>query len=304
VVAELAGKQHGRVAGRQLRAMGLGKGEIQWRVRNGRLHRLYRDVYAVGHVVSTLRGNWMAAVLACGPGAVLSHFDAARLWGILRGVGSGAIHVTVPRTREGAKGITVHRVRSLDPRDHGRIHNIPVTSLARTLLDLAELLTPQRLARAIEEAERLHLFDLRAIQDVLDRSPGRRGRQRLRAACEAALEEARYSKSEFERDLLDLCLETGAPLPAMNVSVEGEMVDAHFPGTTLIVELQSWQWHRTRQALERDSAKALKLAAAGYLVVPVTKRGLAALRRSLPALLDSCRRPLEPDRGAIARAWP
>jgi hypothetical protein len=267
------------------------------------LHRLYRDVYAVGHVVTTLRGNWMAAVLACGPGAVLSHFDAARLHGVLRG-GSGPIHVTVPRGRKGHEGITVHRVRSLDPRDHGRLHNVPVTSLPRTLLDLAEVLTPRRLGRAVEEAERLHLFDLRAIQDALERSPGRRGRQRLRAACEATLEEARYTKSEFERDLLDLCREVGAPLPAMNVSVEGEMVDAHFPGTTVIVELQSWEWHRTRGALERDSAKALKLAAAGYLVVPVTKRGLAALRRSLPALLDSCRTPREPDRGATARAWP
>ena len=284
--------------------MGLGKGAIDRRVRRGRLHRLYRDVYAVGHVVTTLRANWMAAVLACGPGAVVSHFDAARLWGVLRGVGSGAIHVTVPRTREGTKGIKVHRVRSLDPRDHGRLHNIPVTSLARTLLDLAEVLSPRRLARAIEEAERLHLFDLRAIQDVLERSPGRRGRQRLRAACESALEEARYSKSDLERDFLDLCREVGAPLPAMNVSAEGEMVDAHFPGTTLIVELQSWQLHRTREALERDSAKALKLTGAGYSVVPVTKRGLAALRRSLPALLDSCRTPREPDPGATARAWP
>jgi hypothetical protein len=244
----------------------------------------------------------MAAVLACGPGAVLSHSDAARLWGILRGTGSGAIHVTAPRTREGAKGIRVHRVRWLDPRDHGRIHNIPVTSLARTLLDVAELLTPRRLARVIEEAERLHLFDLRAIEDVLERSPGRRGRRPLRAACEAALEEARYAKSEFERDLLDLCREIDAPLPAMNVMVEGEMVDAHFRGTALIVELQSWEWHRTRGALERDSAKALKLVAAGYRVVPVTKRGLPELRRSLPALLDSCRTPREPDRGATVRA--
>ncbi|MFL5782799.1 MAG: hypothetical protein ACJ760_15890 [Thermoleophilaceae bacterium] len=255
-------------------------------------------------MVATLRGNWMAAVLACGPGAVLSHQDAARLHGVLRGPGSGAIHVTVPRTREGAKGITVHRVRSLDPRDHGRIHNVPVTSLPRTLLDLAEVLAPRRLGRAVEEAERLHLFDLRAIQDALERSPGRRGRHQLRAACERTLEEARYTKSEFERDLLDLCREIGAPLPAMNVSVEGEMVDAHFPGTNLIIELQSWEWHRTRAALERDSAKALRLAAAGYRVVPVTKRGLASLRRSLPALLDSCRTPLEPDQGAIAHAWP
>jgi hypothetical protein len=304
VIAELARRQHGRVAGRQLRAMGLGKGAIQWRVQNGRLHRLYRDVYAVGHVVDTRRGKWMAAVLACGPGAVLSHLDAGRLWGILRGVGSGSIHVTVPRNREGYDGIRVHRVRSLDPWDHGRIHNIPVTSLARTLLDLAEVLSPRRLERVIEEAERLHMFDLGAIHDVLERSPGRRGRRALRAAVEAALEEARHSRSDLERDFLDLCRDTGVPLPATNVGVEGEDVDAHWPGSALVIELQSWEWHRTRQALERDSAKALKLEAAGYRVVPVTSRGLGELKLVLPALLDSCRRPPTPGPGASARASP
>jgi hypothetical protein len=241
-------------------------------------------------------------VLACGPGAVLSHFDAARLWGVLRGIGSGPIHVTVPRGRKGHEGIRVHRVRSLDPRDHGRIHNIPVTSLPRTLLDLAEVLTPRRLARVIEEAERLHLFDLNEIRAVLERNPQHRGRRLLVAGCGAALEEARHSRSDLERDFLDVCRAAGVPLPATNVSVEDEDVDAHWPGTTLIVELQSWQWHRTREALERDSAKALRLAAAGYRVVPVTGRGLAALRCSLPALLDSCRTPREPDRGATARA--
>jgi hypothetical protein len=90
----------------------------------------------------------------------------------------------------------------------------------------------------------------------------------------------------------------------MNVVVEGEMVDAHWLGTGLIAELQSWEWHRTREALERDSAKALKLQAAGYRVVPVTKRCLAELRRALPALLDSCRTPPARDRDAIARASP
>lgn len=284
--------------------MGLGRRAIQARVQNGRLHRLYRDVYAVGHMVATLRANWMAAVLACGPDAVLSHHDAGRLHGILRGVGSGPIHVTVPRARKGHEGVRVHRVRGLDPRDVDRIHNIPVTSLARTLLDLAEVLPAWRLVRVIEECERLHLFDLNEIHDVLDRSPGRKGGKALRAAIAGALEEARYTKSEFERDLPDICRAIGAPLPAMNVMVEGEMVDAHFVGTNLIIEMQSWKWHRTREALERDSAKALKLQTAGYRVVPVTKRGLAALRRSLPRLLDSSRTPPAPGPGAIARAWP
>jgi hypothetical protein len=304
VIANLAGRQHGRVAGWQLRSMGIGRGAIQARVRNGRLHRLYPDVYAVGHVVTTLRGNWMAAVLACGPEAVLSHVDAARLRGVLRGVGSGPIHVTVPRARKGHDGIRVHRVRSLDPRDHGRLHGVPVTSLARTLLDLAEVLPPTRLARVVEEAERLHLFDLGAIRSVIDRSPGRRGRRALIAGCREALEEARYAKSDPERELLEVCRDVGAPLPALNAMVAGEMVDAHFAGTNVVIEYQSWEWHRTREALERDSAKALRLQAAGYRVVPVTKRGLGELRRTLPALLDSGRTRPAPDRGARARALP
>lgn len=272
-------------------------------MRKGRLHRLYPDVYSVGHVVQTLRGNWMAAVLACGPGAVLSHSDAGRLWGITRSL-YGPVHVTAPRGRKGHEGIRAHRVRSLDPRDHGRLHDIPVTSLARTLLDLAEVLPPRRLARAIEEAERLQLFDLRQIQAVIERNPGRRGRLPLMAGCEAALDEARHSKSSLERDLLDVCRDAGVPLPVTNVSVEGEEVDAHWPDTNLIIELQSWTWHRTRQALDRDAGKALKLQLAGYSVVPVTSRGMPELRRTLRALLDSCRTRPEPGRGATARASP
>jgi hypothetical protein len=303
LIADLAGKQYGHVASWQLRAMGLGRGVIECRLRAARLHRVHRGVFAVGSVVQTLRGRWTAAVLACGPNAVLSHADAGWLWGILRG-GSGPIHVTVPRSRVGHEGIKVHRVRGLDPRDHGRLHNIPVTSLARTLLDLAEILSPRRLARALEEAERLHLFDLGEIHAVIERNPGRRGIRSLLAGCGAALEEARHTKSDLERDLLDVCPEIGVPLPATNVMVEGEMVDAHWPGTTLIIELQSWEWHRTRQAFERDSAKAIKLEAAGYRVLPVTSRGLASLRRTLPALLDSSRTRPARGRGAPARALP
>jgi hypothetical protein len=304
VIADLARKQYGRVAGWQLRPMGVGSRAIEHRVSTGRLHRLYRDVYAVGAVVDTRRGRWMAAVLACGPDAVLSYYDAGRLQGILRGAGAGAIHVTVPRSRAGHEGIRVHRVRSLDPRDHGRIHNIPVTSLGRTLLDLAEVLSPRRLALAIEEAERLRIFDLAEIQATIERNRGRRGAQPLLAGCRTALEEAQHTRSSLERELLEACRDAGLPLPAMNVSVEDEMVDGHWPGTNLIVELQSWEWHRTRQALHRDSAKALKLEAAGYRVLPVTSRTLAEFIRRLPALLDSSRTRPAPGPGATVRASP
>lgn len=291
LIAELAGRQHGRVAGRQLRALGLGRRAIQERTRNGRLHRVYRDVYAVGHVVETLRARWMAAVLACGDDAVLSHYDAGRLRGILRG-GSGPIHVTVPRSRVGQAGMIVHRVRGLDPRDHGYLYRIPVTSLARTLLDLAEVMNARRLRNAIEHAERLRLFDFDEIQATIERNPGRRGIPRLLAGCADALEEARHTKSELERLLLDLCADADLPLPAMNVTIEAEEVDAHWSGTLLIAELDSWEWHRTRGAFERDRAKSLKLEAAGYRVVRLTWRQLTAERDAtasrLRRLLATC----------------
>lgn len=278
LIADLAGRQHGRVAGWQLRAIGLGRGAIQHRVRTGRLHRVHRDVFAVGSVVETLRGRWMAAVLACGPTAVLSHYDAGRLHGIVRG-GGRWIHVTVAeRSRHGRDGIKVHRVRSLDPQDHGRLHEIPVTSVARTLLDLAEVLPPRRLAQAIEEAERLRIFDLTQIRATVGRNRGRRGIPLLSAGCGAALEEARHARSEFERELLAACVEAGLPLPALNTTVEDEEVDAHWLGTTMLAELDGWRWHRTRQAFERDRAKSLKLEDAGYTVIRLTWRQLTAER--------------------------
>ena len=258
--------------------MGLGRGAIQHRVRIGRLHRVHRGVYAVGHVVATLRGNWMAAVLACGPLAVLSHVDAARLWGILRG-SFGPIHVTAPRSRHAPEGVVLHRVRELDPRDHGRLHDIPVTSLARTLLDIAELVNVRRLVGTIEAADRLRIIDMNETRSTIERNPGRRGIPILTTACGEALGEARHTKTELERLLLTVCADAGLPLPAMNVVVEGEEVDAHWPGTTLVVELDSWEWHRARAAFERDRAKNLKLEAAGYSVVPLTHRQLTRDRQ-------------------------
>ncbi|HKP91397.1 MAG TPA: hypothetical protein VJT75_15640 [Thermoleophilaceae bacterium] len=235
----------------------------------------------------------------------MSHLDAGRLHGIIHGAGAGAFHVTVPRRgRKARDGITVHRVRSLDSRDHERLHDIPVTRLARTLLDLAEVTNARRLRDAIEAAERLELFDLKEIHAVIERSPGRRGRRPLLASCGEALEEARHTRSHLEREFLDVCRRARVPLPATNVSVEGEDVDAHWPGTNLIVELQSWAWHGTRQALHRDSAKALRLEVRGYRVLPVTSRTLAEVRQALPGLLDSARTPRAPGPGAIARASP
>jgi hypothetical protein len=306
-IAELAARQHGVVGYRQLREMGLGRDAIKKRAATGRLHRVYHGAYAVGHSLLTVRGRWMAATLSFGPGAVLSHQDGGSLWGVMRS-SSPRIHVTVPgRSKHSREGIRVHSVRGIAWQDCGTIDDIPVTALPRTLLDLAEVLRPRALERAIEEAERLRLFDLRAIEDVLDRSPGRRGRRALADAVSGALPEAQHTKSDLELLFLALCRDEGLPPPpAMNAVVAGYEVDAHWPGTDVIVELDSWDFHRTRAAFERDRARDLALRAAGYRVVRLTWRQLteepAEITATLRALLGSSRTRRARGPGALARA--
>jgi hypothetical protein len=206
--------------------MGLGTGAIQHWLGNGRLRAIHRGVYTVGHSVLSLRGRWMAAVLACGPDSVLSHRDAAHLWDLRRSA-AARIDVTAPRSREGVNGIRLHRVRRLDPRDVTVRENISVTTVARTLLDNAEVLRPKQLERMIEEAERQRLFDLTAVRDVCERNPGRRGLHPLVACCGATLDVPPHTKSDLELLFLDLCRDAGLPTPTMNAYVEGYEVDAH-----------------------------------------------------------------------------
>jgi predicted transcriptional regulator of viral defense system len=179
--ANLAAKQH-RVAARwQLRKCGLGPAAIRHRAENGRIQAIHDDVFLLGPGRASRRGLLIAAVLACGKGAVLSHLTAAVYWGLIRSA-SAAIHVTVPRRKKPAvRGVTVHLTRQMTAADWTVRDDIPVTSVARTLLDLAGLLRPRELVKAIEQAERLRIFDLRAVEEVLARSNGRKGAKALRA---------------------------------------------------------------------------------------------------------------------------
>jgi predicted transcriptional regulator of viral defense system len=153
-VARLAARQHGVVAFPQLKALGFTKYAVHRRVRTGRLHALYRGVYAVGHRALTTKGRWLAAVLACGPSAVLSHRTALALWA-LRPVSAGPIDVTVLRSGgRGQPGICLHCVRALRAKDRTILDAIPVTSVARTLLDYAQTASPQQLRAALQSAER------------------------------------------------------------------------------------------------------------------------------------------------------
>jgi hypothetical protein len=277
-VAESAGRQHGVVGHRQLLRLGLSRSAVQRMIRSGHLHPIHPGVYAVGHAAIGYLGRWMGGVLACGPGAVLSHQPAAALVDLMR-TSSAAIHVTVPgRTRRGPRGITVHRVRHLHPDDCTTHEGIPVTSIARTVLDLAESLTLRQLIRVIEQAERLGLFDLNAIEQLLGRSRGRHGAKPLRAAIAAVNGDPPRTNSDWERDFLDFCADHGIPRPELNVIVEGYEVDALWRDHKLIVELDSYAFHRSLRAFEEDRRRDGTLQLARYVVLRITSLGGYAAR--------------------------
>jgi hypothetical protein len=222
VIARLAARQHGVVALWQLTALGVSTSGISRRVADGRLRRVHQGVYAVGPL--DRRGYWMAAVLACGERALLSHRDAAMLWS-LRRTSRTAVDVTAPGTRRRRRPrITVHGSTELHPDDRAEVDGIPVTSVPRTLLDLAEVVPAEHLRRAYEAAERRELLDMRAVHELIARSNGRRGLSALLALLDYDPREAIESKSDLESRFLDLVRDAGLPIPQLNVLVEGFLV--------------------------------------------------------------------------------
>jgi predicted transcriptional regulator of viral defense system/very-short-patch-repair endonuclease len=289
-MATLAARQHGVVARWQLLELGLTARAIAYRLSVGRLHVVHRGVYAVGHRRITVRGRWMAAVLTCGRKAALSHRSAAALWGFLD-VAGPRVDVTAP-DQSGAvnRRIRHHRVRRLPPEDATKLDAIPVTTVARTLFDLAEILDRSALERAFEAAERAELLDLTAIELTMERNPGRRAHKPLSALL-PSLSPAEPTRSELERLFHRLCLLAGLLPPQVNVLVEGFEVDAFWPAHRFVVELDSFEFHKTRAAFERDRARDAALSVAGYRVVRITYRqlrdrpeGVAETVRSLLAV--------------------
>jgi very-short-patch-repair endonuclease len=257
----------------QLRDLGLGARAVQQRASVGRLQRLYRGVYAVGHRALRREGRYLAAVLACGPGAVLSHRSAAAHWGLL-GTDQARIDVTAPRSRSGVEGIRLHRARSLDARDTTVHDAIPITTIARTLLDLAATVRADRLERAYAQALHLRLYDHRAITDVLARANGHRGRAAL---AQATAREPKWTRNRFEARFLQLIRAAGLPEPLVNhvlaVPDHGRAeVDFYWPAQRIVVETDGWETHGTRAAFEADRAKDAALTAAGHRVVRFTWR--------------------------------
>ncbi len=289
VIAELALRQRAVVAHWQLIEIGLGAQAIQRRLRDGRLHRLHRGVYAVGHLVVPAKGHALAAAFAYGPGALVSHRSASWLWDLSTDSRT-LVDVTGEAKRSSRKGIRYHHAQRLHPDDVAEIDNIPVTGLARTFVDLAAVVPKRTLVYALEQAEALRTFDLRAIEACIARNHGRRGVKRLRLAMREIEPEAQHAHEGLER-LIAFCRRRGLEMPAMNAVVQGFTVDALWADRKLIVELDSWAHHKDHRAFEEDRRRDAILGFAGYRILRVTKRlltedpgGLAALLSEPPSL--------------------
>jgi very-short-patch-repair endonuclease len=269
-IGRLAEGQHGVVTRAQLSELGLGTGAIKHRIGVGRLRPVYRGVYTIGHRLLTQRGRWMAAVLACGPGAVLSHRAAASLWGIRGGT---RVEVTVPGAKHARTGIRLHRANL--PADETTIHHgIPTTTVPRTLLDLGAVVHRDELRGAIRQAEQQRLSDPLWLGDVVDRYPRRPGVPALRALIAEAQRGLGLVRSELEERFQAHLLDAGLPRPVTNVRIEDLEVDCAWPEHRVIVELDGRATHDLANAFEADRARDRRLQAAGWRVVRITWRQL------------------------------
>ena len=264
LIARLAARQHGNVTQLQLRDLGVTRNGIAHRVKLGRLHRVHRGVYAVGRPPRTALERASAAVLACGPGAVLSHRCALALWGLTpRWPARFAVIVQGDRR---PTGIAVHRAR-LAPADVRRHHGISVTSPARTLLDCAPQLTDGALRRAFNDARRALGLRPGELARVVQCNPNYPGAGRLKALVGGR---GGPTRSQWEDEFPAFCRRFGLPEPVMSTIVAGLEVDALFPEEKLIVELDSWGYHSDRAAFERDRERDATTLAAGHVTIRIT----------------------------------
>jgi len=292
-IAELAGRQHGGVARRQLLAMGVTEEAIEVRFESDRIHRLHRGVYAVGHTAITREGRWMAAVLFCGSGAVLSHSSAAALWEI-RGSSRRAIEVTSGSKARSRAGIHRHFARL--PADEATVERgIPVTTVPRTIFDLAATQGADVAESALRQSEYLRLHDRLSLPDLLDRYPRRKGTKAVRECLARRRETPGNPRSPLEERFLPFLRSHGLPLPRLNAWLEvggrRYQVDCLWPTQRQIVELDGWQGHGTRSAFRDDRARDRRLRVAGYAITRLTWSQLedepTAIARDLSVLLST-----------------
>ena len=261
-VSLIAARQHGVVSISQLLEAGLSPTAIRGRVQAGRLHRVHRGVYAVGHPGITNEGRWMAAVLASGHGAMLSHRSAAELWRLLKPRG-GIVEVSLPsRTgRRRRPGILLHRRPSLTAESTTSRLGIPVTTSAQTISDLQSTAPPHEVRQAIRQAA---VLGLRLPPDM---TPDR-------------------TRSELERTFLRLCRHHELPTPEVNVRVGPLTVDFLWRERRLIVETDGYRFHRGRFAFEDDRNRGLKLSLRGFEVIHLSYRQVTKSPEKVAAMLS------------------
>lgn len=257
-IAGLANRQHGVVARRQLLALGVSRQAIEVRLGSGRLHRLHKGVYAVGHMALTQRSRWIAAVFFCGPRSVLSHRSAAALWGLRTGSG-GAIDVTAPVKSRSRGNITRHTA-DLVSDEVTRRNGIPVTTVPRTIFDLAVVLGPGAVEHALRESERLRLYDALSLPILVDRYPRHRGNRVVRECLDRLRDmPPGVSREELEVRFLVFLDARGMPRPHLNtwltIDSKRYQVDCLWPEQRVIVELDGYATHGTRWTFESDRGR-------------------------------------------------
>jgi very-short-patch-repair endonuclease len=282
-VRELARRQHWVVTYAQLLGLGLSRQAIAWQVRRGRLLPLHRGVYLVENALPPPLAAETAALLAVGKGAVLSHRTAAHLHNLLPHP-ANPVHVTVGRARAQRPGLRIHRAATLGRADVVRRHGLPLTSPARTILDMSATLTRDELEPLVAEAQRRHRVSDHALRDQLTRNPARPGTPLLRALVEAPNGPA-FTRSRAERKLLRLIRAARLPPPRACAQVGGFEVDLLWPDQRLVVEFDSFTFHGDRAAFERDRHRDGVLQALGYAVVRITWRQLVGEPEAVVALI-------------------
>jgi very-short-patch-repair endonuclease len=271
-LAALATRQHGVVARRQLLAIGLGAAAIGRRLDAGRLHPIHTGVYAVGHPILGVQGRWMAAVLACGPGAALGYASAAAFWDLRRGVPAVDGVVVASAGGRARAGLRIHRHPGLRRDEVTTERGIRVTTPTRTILDYAAIATDRELEYALDQAEVQELTDYPALDAIAQAHRKHRGSARLRRTLVDYEAGADRTRSDLEKAFLALCERHGLPRPLVNQPLLGMTVDFVFAAERVAVETDSWRWHRGRAAFERDRERDAVLAAAGYRTLRFTDR--------------------------------
>jgi very-short-patch-repair endonuclease len=272
-IAAIATAQLGLITREQLVDLGLGRGAIEDGLERGRLTSIHRGVYAVAHLALSPLATQLAAVLACGEAAFLSHHSAAAVWGFEPSP-EGEAEVTMVG-RDAARrraGIRVHRVAAVDRRDVRRHHNVPITSPARTLLDIAPDLSDRELERAFDDGLVRRMFTRQAAITLLARSPHRPAGARLAKLARVRDRASTVTRSDAEECFLALVRKARLPEPAVNVRVGRYIADFLWREQRLIVEVDGYAFHSSRRSFERDHERDLVLKAAGFDVLRFTRR--------------------------------